>query len=165
VATDVRQIANAVLDVADRAGFALSNMSLNKIVYFAHAWYLAKYSEPLVDSPFEAWQFGPVHPQIYRQLKKFGEGYITTRLTRIDLDTGRDIPVEVTLTEIELETVDQITQFYGRFSAARLVQISHRPGAPWDQVWTAAQKGPVPGMAISDALTESFYRTRLSKGS
>ena len=34
--------------MADRAGFALTNMSLNKIAYFAHAWYMAQYSEPLL---------------------------------------------------------------------------------------------------------------------
>lgn len=152
-----------MLDVADGAGYALSNMTLNKIVYFAHAWYLAQYSQPLVDSPFEAWQFGPVHPQIYRQLKRFGERRIRTRLTRIDLETGADVPVEVSLSEKQLDMVERITLFYGHRSAAKLVEMSHEPGAPWDQVWSAAERTPSPGMVIPDALTESFYAGKLAK--
>jgi uncharacterized phage-associated protein len=163
--SDVRQIANAVLDAADRAGFPLTNMSLNKIVYFAHAWHLARYSEPLIDSLFEAWQYGPVHPQLYRQLKHFGEAPISTRLTRIDLHTGADVPVEVHLSETQIETIEQITLFYGRFPAWKLVEFSHRSGAPWDCVWSAAKYGPVPGMIIPDELTESFYRKRLASKS
>ncbi|MDA1322534.1 MAG: DUF4065 domain-containing protein, partial [Proteobacteria bacterium] len=82
MARDVREIANAVLDVAEANGFVLSNLPLNKIIYFAHAWYLAQYNEPLVDSAFEAWQHGPVHPQVYRQLRTFGDKPIKGRLTR-----------------------------------------------------------------------------------
>ena len=79
---DARQIANAILDVSSREGFKITNLALNKIVFFAHGWCLATRGEPLVDSVFEAWQFGPVHPQIYRQLKEFRDGPITARLTR-----------------------------------------------------------------------------------
>jgi uncharacterized phage-associated protein len=161
MAHDVREIANAVLDIADEANFGLTNMALNKIVYFAHAWYLATKFRPLVDSPFEAWQFGPVHPQIYRQLKSYNDCIVETRLTRIDLESGRDIPVEVRLDHDEMRHVDRVVRFYGGFPAAKLVRLSHEPGAPWDQVWKQAGRRACPGMIISDALTESHYRSKL----
>src|SRR5258706_1711537 len=121
---DVREVANAILDVAERESLMLSNLALNKIVYFAHAWFLALRRRPLVDSFFEAWQFGPVHPQIYRQMKKFGDRPITGRLTRINLDTGHDVPFEVRLPADELEHIDKITSFYGIRSASWLVETA-----------------------------------------
>lgn len=163
LARDVREIANAVLDVAEANGLVLSNLPLNKIIYFAHAWYLAQYGEPLVDSAFEAWQHGPVHPQVYRQLRGHGDKPIRGRLTCIDLSTGQDLPVEVALAEQEGQHVEQMTKFYGTKSAFWLVQKTHEPGSPWDQVWTAAEGRPMPGMVIPDSMTEAFYRDILRR--
>src|SRR6185437_15571527 len=135
----------------------------NKIVYFAHAWFLALYSRPLVDSAFEAWQFGPVHPQLYRQMKRYRDGPITERLTRIDLDTGRDIVVEPMLATEESEHVERISRFYGVRSASWLVAATHEPGTPWDRVWSAAQERSSPGMIIPDELTRSYYQSKLAR--
>lgn len=163
MARDVREVANAILAAADAAKLLLTNMSLNKIAYFAHAASLAHYGRPLVDSPFEAWQYGPVHPQLYRQLKRFKDQPVTGRLTRVDLETGGDVPYEVRLSQEEKDLIDRITVFYGVMPAGRLVEISHEPGAPWDQVWAAGEKEARPGMIISDAATESFYKAKFAR--
>lgn len=163
MAKDVREVGNAILKIAWREGLSLSNLPFNKIVYFAHAWYLAQHGEPLIDSEFEAWQFGPVHPQIYRQFRQYGDQPITGLLTRIDLDTGRDVPVEVNLEESIMSHLDRMTRFYGDKTAYWLVQKTHEPGAPWDQVWTASETKPVPGMTIPDAVTEAYYREILRR--
>jgi len=165
MARDVREIANAILAAAEAAGLRLTNISLNKIAYFAHASSLAYYGRPLVDSPFEAWQYGPVHPQLYRQLKRYKDQPVTGRLTRVDIETGGDVPFEVRLDQDDKDLIDRITLFYGAMPAGRLVEISHEPGAPWDQVWTAGEKAARPGMIISDAATESFYRGKFARSS
>lgn len=165
MARDVREIANAVLDAADAAGYRLTNLALNKIVFFAHAWSLARNRRPLVDTEFEAWQYGPVHPQLYRQLKVNKDRPITSRLTRIDLATGRDVPFKVALDRDDRDIVDQVTTFYGRYTAARLVEISHEPGAPWDQIWSSAQGSACPGMLIPDDLIQDFYHRKLARAS
>lgn len=158
---DVREVANAILKIAETEGFQLTNMSLNKIVYFAHAWSLAIHHKPLVDSSFEAWQYGPVHPQLYRQLKRFGDQTITGRLTRINLEDGSDIEFDVNLDKHDENLIRKITLFYGNYSASRLVQISHERGAPWDQVWSGSENGVCLGMVIPDSMTELFYANKL----
>ena len=160
---DVREIGNAILDIAQSANFQLSNLPFNKILYFAHAWFLATHSRPLIDSSFEAWQYGPVHPQIYRQMKQYGDQPITGRLTRIDFTTGQDVPFEVALTAEEMNHIKDMTLFYGGKSASWLVNATHEPGAPWDQVWSSAEAQAVPGMIIPDTLTEIYYRNKLKR--
>jgi len=165
MARDVREVANAILGIAEAEGLPVTNLALNKIVYFAHAWCLAQHGRPLVDSAFEAWQFGPVHPQVYRQLKVWQDKPIRGRLTRVDLVTGGDVPVEVRLDAPDLDLIRRITLFYAPLPAGRLVEISHEPGAPWDQVWDASEREARPGMVIPDSMTESFYRSKLHRSS
>ena len=41
----------------------LTNMKLNKLLYFAQGYYLKKYGRPLFDNAIEAWEHGPVVPE------------------------------------------------------------------------------------------------------
>ncbi len=47
-------------------------MKLQKMVFFAHGYHLAKYGEPLIKDEFLAWKFGPVVLTIYDQYITFG---------------------------------------------------------------------------------------------
>jgi len=66
---DARAITNYFLDRAAQRGMAITIMTLLKVLYFAHAWYLAKKNAPLVGQPFEAWRHGPVNRVVYDQFK------------------------------------------------------------------------------------------------
>ena len=43
---DARAITNYFLDRAEQTGTAVTIMTLLKVLYFPHAWYLAKYKNP-----------------------------------------------------------------------------------------------------------------------
>ncbi len=49
-----------------------SNLELQKILYIAHVFHFGADDSPLVHGNFEAWEFGPVHPDLYHTLKVFG---------------------------------------------------------------------------------------------
>ena len=65
---DPRSIANLLLDEADRLAINITNLSLQKLLYFAHGLSLIEDGKPLVSGYFEAWQHGPVHPLVYLRL-------------------------------------------------------------------------------------------------
>jgi uncharacterized phage-associated protein len=160
---DVRKIANALLDLADERGLAISNMALNKLAFFAHGWHLALYGAPLTDSHFEAWQFGPVHPVVYRQFRDNVDAPIRNRATRVNLENGRDVIVSYEFDEATLEHLRTIIDFYGGMTAGRLSTISHEEGAPWDVVWKSS--GSCPGMTIGNDFTREYYRSKLKRPS
>jgi uncharacterized phage-associated protein len=59
--------ANDVADsVISRLG-PMSTMKLEKLVYYAQAWYLARHDEPLFAEEIQAWREGPVAPALFRQ--------------------------------------------------------------------------------------------------
>ena len=53
-------------------GWCVSNLKMQKILYLAHLDYMGKNNERLVESSFEAWDYGPVQPELYHKLKRFG---------------------------------------------------------------------------------------------
>lgn len=44
----------------------ISNLILNKLLYFAQGHCLAETGRPLFDDDFEAWEYGPVIPSFYQ---------------------------------------------------------------------------------------------------
>lgn len=156
---DGRAIANYVLDRCQENGRDVSNLALQKIIYFCHVWMLVKYKEPLIRHEFEAWEFGPVLPYVYREFKLHGDGKITSRALSLNLDNGSRELAEIELSADKREFLDSIIDFYGRLGAIDLMKISHVVGGPWDQVWRHAGKVN-PGMRISNRTIGDFYEQK-----
>ena len=43
----------------------MTHKKLQKLCYYAQAWYLALYKNKLIDGYFEAWVHGPVNSSLY----------------------------------------------------------------------------------------------------
>ena len=77
-------IANSFLEI----GEPIDPMKIQKLVYFAHGWHLGFQEQPLSVEDAQAWQWGPVFPDLYHEIKGYGRGPITSRLQAIVLDKG-----------------------------------------------------------------------------
>ena len=61
-----QDVANYFLSLCDEdAGDLISNLKLQKLVYYAQGFHLAISGEPLFDEKIMAWEHGPVIPQLY----------------------------------------------------------------------------------------------------
>jgi uncharacterized phage-associated protein len=153
---DGREIANCVLDLADQEGIKLSNLSLQKVVFFCHAWHLVDTGQPLLKAEFEAWQHGPVLQYLYRQFKDFENRPITARATAMNSATGKSEVVRYDLDLDTLQRLKRVLKFYGRLEPWDLVDLSHAKGGPWDRVWN--HSGRInPGMKIPNNSIQEFY--------
>jgi uncharacterized phage-associated protein len=65
-------VAEYFIHLANVTGSYISNMKLQKLVYYAQAWHLALKDKPLFPEDFEAWIHGPVLPSLYHNYKQFG---------------------------------------------------------------------------------------------
>lgn len=97
----------------------LSNLSLNKLVYFAQVESVRCFGEPLFEDGIEAWEYGPVEPSVYHALKSHGSRRI--------LDPTGPVPDDRRAEEI----VDATFAKYGQMTAYDLVDLSHREGGAW----------------------------------
>jgi len=151
-----KAIANLILEVANALGTRASNLSVNKIAYFAHGSYLAKYKKPLIDAKIEAWQYGPVFREIYHEFKKCGDKHINFFAKELNLDTGE---MEVARYELPVEEetfLRDVIESYLRMTPGYLVEKSHLADSPWHNAWY--HEGRInPGMEISDAAILEYF--------
>jgi uncharacterized phage-associated protein len=163
-AYDARAVANFVLDLAERDSQPLTQISLLKILYFAHGWYLAAKGRPLVSQPIEAWKYGPVIKVVKDAFKEFEGKPINKRAERLILQTGEIQMVRPDLREEDAEFVESVFRQYRRFGAWELSDITHEQGSPWDAVWNPKISSGRLGLRIRNDEIREYFLAVAGKG-
>lgn len=156
---DARAVANFLLDYAEFRHRPITHLSLQKILFFCHGWYLAKFDQPLIAEPVEAWAHGPVYRSVYKCFRAARKEYIKIRAEKTDFSTGRS---EIVTADFDTQTrkfVQDIFDLYSQYKASDLRRLSHADGSPWHTIWTKAETRPVAGMRIPDEVTRTYYKT------
>lgn len=74
----MRELVNHILAVADARGIKITNLQLQKILYFSVIEALRRNIlstdelEEIYNEPFLVWRYGPVVESIYEEYKKYG---------------------------------------------------------------------------------------------
>jgi uncharacterized phage-associated protein len=162
---DPRSIANLMLDEADRIGISITNLALQKLLYFAHGIFLNETKQPLVSGYFEAWQYGPVHPATYKAFRSAGSEPIRFRAESQDIFTGSSKPIPIPDNPVVRRLVQQVLNSYGKLSAGRLVDIAHAKNCPWDFIVDKARTSVAFGLRIPDTvILDRFKYHKVSVG-
>jgi uncharacterized phage-associated protein len=154
---DPRAVANFMLEVATGKGVGITNLSLQKLLFFAHSISLVERKRKLVSGYFEAWQYGPVHPAVYHAFKEAGSSVISFRALAVDPVTRMRRPVEPLDEPQARELCERVILQFGRLSAGRLVDITHAEGGPWHHVVCASKTGANIGLRISDDVIAKLH--------
>ena len=132
-----------------QSGWALSNLKMQKILYIAHMYHLGNYDSPLVQGLFEAWDYGPVHPDLYHRAKIFGADPVGNIFRSF-----RDLEGEGT----EKRILDAAVEQLAGVSSAQLIATTHRKDGAW-----AKHYGPGRGIEIPNEDILEEYRGRRSR--
>ena len=100
----------------------ITNLKLNKLLYYAQGCCLSRLGRPLFADQIEAWEYGPVVPSVYHKYKVCGKSPI--RITDEDYDRR-------VFTEEEMSVLIDVMREYGQFTGNTLVSKTHQPGTPW----------------------------------
>lgn len=129
-------------DNQEREG--ITNLKLQKVLYFVQAYYLAKLGKPLFSDNLKAWKYGPVVPSVYRKYKDSGSNPIISEEDKSSLS------------EEDKKIVQKIWSTFGGYSASKLVDITHAH-TPWKE----ANKKP--SQIISNKALKEYYTPLLNK--
>lgn len=102
---------------------ALTNLKLNKLVYFAQFESLWQRGVELFDDAIKAQEYGPIEPAICHEFKRFEKSAI------------RDCGCGTKLAYGEMQVVDYVARSYGTMTVFDLVSLSHRDGGAWSRVF------------------------------
>src|SRR6266478_7178139 len=121
---DARGVANLLLDLADQQSTPVTNLVLQKLLYFAHARFLIATEKPLLTGYFEAWRYGPVHPAVYQAFRDAREAAIDFRASRTNLLTDQRSVVPCPDSALVRDHLRFVVTTYGQMPVSRLVEIS-----------------------------------------
>jgi uncharacterized phage-associated protein len=158
---DPRAIANLVLDAAERYDFKVSNLKLQKLLFFAHGKYLIEHGQPLTKGSFEAWQHGPVHPVVYQAFKSNEGNDILDRAERFDPVSRKSSSIPLPKEPSVLIVVDKTVLEFGRMSAGRLRGLTHSKGGPWDTTMRRSENASNLGLRIKDEVIVETFSSQL----
>lgn len=139
-------IADYLLHECGQRGENLTNLKLQKLLYYADAWNLALRDEELFSEEFKAWVHGPVLQSQYHRFKDYKWKPITEAINRPDLS------------EDLTKHLDEIIDVFGCETAVSLELMTHRE-LPW-----IAARGDLPPTepstaSISKETMKQFYRS------
>lgn len=116
-------------ELCDLSKESLTQLKMQKILYYAHMIHLGKRSVPLIKNTFLAWRHGPVALGLYEHVRDWGAD-------EIRLHAFRDI---VDLKEMEGDfgaEAQSLKEAYKKlkgFTAGQLVDASHSRNGAWSK--------------------------------
>ena len=136
-------VAKDILSLAKKNNESVSNLKIQKLLYYAQAWYMVNNNgEVLFDDVIEARKYGPVISSVYDKLKRFKRNPIIISIKESDLST---------LSEGQK---DFLNAFYDNFitcSTTDLISMTHSE-KPWQEAYASGENTP-----ISTKTMYSYY--------
>jgi uncharacterized phage-associated protein len=69
---EAKDIARYVVFYCHKYRYPISNLKLQKILYFIQAYFLVKANKPCFSDVIEAWDYCPIVPSVFEEYKIFG---------------------------------------------------------------------------------------------
>lgn len=101
----------------------ITNLRLQKLLYFVQGEYYHIQRKRLIKEDFYAWQLGPVIPEIYFEFSMFSSSNIPLQKEAINLDTKKVHAADENI-------INKILMNYKSSSTWDLVELSHKQD-PW----------------------------------
>jgi len=145
-----KTIAGWFINATDReSGEVMTHLKLQKLVYYAQAWYLANFDRPLFAEDMQAWTHGPVTPTVYEKYRHAGFEALPPQPT-VRLSNDLDVFLKAIYAE------------YGKYTAKHLEKMTHD-----EDPWQITRQGlPLEARCttpIDKLLIRNFYAERLGK--
>jgi uncharacterized phage-associated protein len=132
----------------------LTNLRLQKLLYYAQAWSLIIRESELFPEDLEAWRHGPVVPAVYRTFPD-GQGakYITPEIFET-------VP---NLHPMIAEFVERVWESYKQHSALQLSKMTHEE-SPWRKAWGERTKDDIGNDPILMEDLEAYFASQSVPG-
>lgn len=111
---------------------SMTHKKLQKLCYYAQAWYYTLFGKPLFDEEFQAWIHGPVCPSLYSVYKEYGW---------LDIEKEERIPPNIAANKEIINLLEQVYRIYGNLSGDELERLTHS-----EEPWREARRGLKPNV-------------------
>lgn len=144
------QVSNFLLVNSGETGEVLTNLKLQKLLYYSQAWFLALNERPIFDEEFQAWVHGPVLPSQYFRFSEFRWKPITEEVSSPDL------------TDEVSSHLCEVLEIFGVETAVSLEHMTHDE-MPWKRARGDLQPHEPSKAVIRKEWMKEFY-SQLANG-
>ena len=113
-------VSRYIIDRCKKKGYGISNLKLQKILYFVQTEFLVVLNTPCFFESIEAWESGPVVPEVYQKYKMYCGGNIPS------IKPIQSIVIAGGAQKLIYGVVDEC----GKYSESKLTEITHHQ-SPW----------------------------------
>lgn len=122
-------LANFVINFANDLGNPVSNLQLQKILYFIQTAFLIERGNPIISGNFSRWQYGPVLQEVYSSYRDNGAASINDLAINITKEESGEYTIgEIRATDADSLGSEEAFQFLENVTLRLLRQD------PWDLV-------------------------------
>lgn len=127
-----KNIAEMKINLSYEDGYeGITNLKLQKLLYYAQGIYLSLNNKPLFAEPIEAWKHGPVVQAVYQEYKNFG---------RENIEISFDESVEQIINKIgndknACEALELTYNNFAIYTAWQLRNMTHEEDSPWHKTY------------------------------
>jgi uncharacterized phage-associated protein len=129
---------------------SLTQMHLQKLAFIANGFNLVINDDDLVSDVFEAWDLGPVSPDLRDHTEFFGKKPIGRLLTSHDKGIAKFFPIKnddtvyaANLSSRERDLIGRVYRKYGHLDGITLSKLTHQPGTPWHKAYQKGRNTPI----------------------
>ncbi|CEN81423.1 phage-associated protein [[Clostridium] sordellii] len=139
MAYNVIEVSQHIINHSIENGNPVTNLKLQKILYYVQAAFLTEFKEECFDDDFEHWRHGPVIPKVYSEYKKYMDREITDKQTEYsELYLDKDVKFsmkniiysEEHFCEEDLRLIDEVVDSYSKMEPWDMVDKTHEE-EPW----------------------------------
>jgi uncharacterized phage-associated protein len=142
---NARDVAEFLLRLSDTEANDITNLKLQKLVYYVQGFHLAMHGATAFNEPIEAWAYGPVVPDLYHAYKGFGRQVI---------DPTKDYSFTSEITTEQQELIREVYQVYGQYSGIKLMDLTHE-----ERPWMEADK---PNGLLDPEVMRAYFTSQLN---
>ncbi len=142
---DVLDVSRYIINYCNEKGYPISNLKLQKLLYFVQAYFLVKKNEACFEEPIEAWQYGPVVPKAYHEFKEYGSNSIPfisdivvpiNDSDPVNIWNMQAVPYQTNINFADASMVKKVVNDLAKYSAADLVEATHLQ-KPWFETYSS----------------------------
>ena len=138
-------VSDYLISFAHSTGDVITNLKLQKLLFYSQAWYLALKDDYIFEEDFQAWVHGPVLVSQYQRFRHYSYHPISEDITE------PDIPQEL------INHLNEIMDVFGGEGAYTLERLVHQE-SPWIESRDNLDQTEPSTNIISKEKMKTFYK-------
>ena len=148
-------VAKRILTLSALFNEEMTNLKLQKLLYYCQGWYLALERKPFFTEQIEAWVHGPVVPVVFRE-------YRAKKWNPIAIDSADSLSGSAFGSQADSH-IKEVLNAYRGLTGTQLEKMTHN-----EDPWKIARGNTPIDMPSQAVVTHesmiSYFRLRISKG-